>query len=529
MRKAAFLILVAFAYLYFRGIQDHGLLDPIEGVNASIGLSMVRWRNLFAPLAEVLPGAGKAVGFWWLEALALLIFGWSEFSVRVLSVVASLGTLVATWFLTRRIRDERAANYAAVITGTGFSTYIASQLAAPHALYAAFLSTALTGVVYAFQDRRFFLLFHVSATLAFIAYGPGGIILPWLCLLLYAILAGQERFFLSALFCRSGLAATLFLGGGYLFLLYSVGPSTLTLMRYTPPAPAFNAFSPSLKLFVLGLCPWAGLYVETLSSALPRSSSILPSQREGVLLSIWSAVFLFFGLFSGDGLLVVTVFPALSVLCGAHFSEALEARRILVFQRAVLFEIFFFLPFLLLGILWLSHNGSEALSGTLSSVVVWVFFCLLFLFTGWHYARTRQPKKMMLHLCLASLLSLLPLAGFLDLLAQESSVRDAGLFLRVSMARDDVMVQYAMNRPALFFYTARPSLLFYARPIPGAVGQEIPEDESLSRTWNDSRRVFMLIEKRQQNLTSLPTEVFSLLETSSSANRVVVLSNRRER
>jgi 4-amino-4-deoxy-L-arabinose transferase-like glycosyltransferase len=536
------LILIVFLYLYFRGVQDHGLLDPIEGLNASVALNMVargHFRDFIIPRAGDLPWAGKTMGFWWLEALLLVVFGWTEFSVRLLSVAATFGTLVAVWFLTRRIRDELAANYSVVIAGTGFSTYVASQLASPHALYVSLLSAALVGIVYAFRDRRFFLLFHASAALAFIVSGPAGIVLPWLCLLLYAIFTEQERFFLRALLYRSGLAASLVLGGGYLLLLHSSYPAMLTLMRHNTPAPALDAFSSALLLFIIGLCPWAGCCVEALSAILPRKWSsvlpailpgqILPSRKEGVLLSIWAAVFLFFGLLSGDGLFVIAAFPPLASLTGAHFSRALEERELVVFQRSVLFEILFFFPLLLVGILWLSHNGSDALMGTLASIVPWLFFCSLFLLAGWYYTRTRQPKKMMLHLCLTSLLGLLPLAGILDLLAQGTSVRDVGLFLRENLERDDVIVQYALNRPALFFYTARGSTLIHTSPIPGIMGQEIAEDSSLIRTWNNPRRVFMIIEKHQQNLTSLPPEVYNLMETNSPPHRLVVLSNHRER
>jgi 4-amino-4-deoxy-L-arabinose transferase-like glycosyltransferase len=537
-RRTTFLILIAFLYLYFRGIQDHGLLDPIEGVNASVALNMVargHFRDFVFPRVGDLPWAGKTLGFWWLEALLLVVFGWSEFSVRFLSVAATLGTLVAVWFLGRRMQDERAANYTAIIAGTGFSTYVASQLASPHALYVSFLSAALVGLVYAFRDRRFFLLFHASAALAFIVCGPAGIVLPWLSLLLYAFIAEQERFLLSALLYRPGLVASLLLGGGYLLMLHVSNPAMLTLMRYNPPAPAFGSFSSAAALFVLGLLPWAGCFVEALAAILPHrwssllSGHVLPSRKEGALLSVWAAVFLFFGLFSGDGLLVIAVFPALAALSGTHFSQALEKRELVSFQRSVLFEVLFFFPLLLVGILWLSHNGSDALQGTLTSIAPWLFFCFLFLFAGWHYARTRQPKKMMLHLCLTSMLALLPQAGILDLLAQGTSVRDVGLFIRDNMERDDIIVQYALNRPALFFYTARSSLLLHTQPIPGVMGQEIPEDLSLVRTWEDSKRVFMVIEKRQQNLTSLPPEVYNLIETNSPPHRLVVLSNRREK
>ncbi|WP_208873501.1 hypothetical protein, partial [Fretibacterium fastidiosum] len=39
-RRNLLIFLTILAYLYFRGIGDHGLLDPLEGVNASVGLTM---------------------------------------------------------------------------------------------------------------------------------------------------------------------------------------------------------------------------------------------------------------------------------------------------------------------------------------------------------------------------------------------------------------------------------------------------------------------------------------------------------
>jgi hypothetical protein len=533
-RKTAFLILIAFLYLYLRGIGDHGLLDPLEGVNSSVALNMVARQSFFAPLAGDLPWGGKSLGFWWLESLMLVVFGWSEFAVRFLPALAAVGTALSTWFLSRRMKDESAANFSAVIAGTSCLAYSVSQLASPHALYVCLLSAALTGLVYAFRDSRFFLIFHVSAALAFLAYGPAGIVLPWLSLLLYALLTGQERFLLKAALHRTGLAATCLLTGGYLLLLRSYNPGLLAAMRFNP-SPAFNTFVPALLLFITGFCPWTGFCLETLSTTLPRLFSalregeVLPSRREDVLLSIWSIVFLCFGLFSGDGLLVFAAFPATAALCGVHFSEALENRRLLPFQRAVLFELLYLSAFLLAGLIRAVHSGTAGLKGTAPSVVPWFCFCLAFLFFGWYDTLRRRPFKALLHLCTISLLSLLPLAGAFDLLAQEVSVRDAGRFLKSNLEREDVVLQYAINRPSLFFYTARDSLLLNTLPIDGIEDQKILQISDLNRIWGDSGRVFMLIKKSRQDLTSLPKNVYNLFESRSVADKLVILSNYREK
>ncbi|MDR2180295.1 MAG: glycosyltransferase family 39 protein [Synergistaceae bacterium] len=524
-RKAAFLVFVALLYLFFRGAGDHGLLDPVEGINASVALNMVGRRNIVVPLAGDLPYLGKTMGFWWCSTLSLLLFGWLEFSVRFWSVVGGLGMSAASWFIARRIQGERAANYAAVMTGTSLLTYASSQLASPHALYACCVAAALAGIVEGIQDRRFFLLLHVSSMLAFIVYGPSGAVLPWLCLLLYAYIADEDRLFLDALFDRRGLLATVFLGGGYLFFLTMKNPAILTLMRYNPPAPAFNSISSKMLFLSAGFFPWLGLLPESVKNALPPDWNFtLPHERRNVLLLIWTIVFLFFALFSGDALLLVVPLPALASLCAASLAAAVEKNDAVLFQRAVVMEILLFVPFLFLEIPWVYYRNIKYLRNTLMSVVPWMFFCLLFLFAGWYYAKTRQPRKLMLHLSVVSLLSLLPLAGAFDLLAEAASLRDVGLHLRNSLGRDDLLIQYGMNRPSLFFYTAKDSVLIRSSLVPGVAGQKSLDDSFLHELWNGAGRVFMTVDRRLQFSTPLPEDVYSVNETRET----IVLSNRRE-
>ncbi|MBQ3653416.1 MAG: hypothetical protein II954_03250 [Synergistaceae bacterium] len=71
LRKPAVLFGALLLYLYFRGIGDHGLIDPVEGINASIGIHMSAGGNLFVPRIGDSLAAGKNLLTWWLSALAL--------------------------------------------------------------------------------------------------------------------------------------------------------------------------------------------------------------------------------------------------------------------------------------------------------------------------------------------------------------------------------------------------------------------------------------------------------------------------
>jgi len=305
-RKTAYLILIALLYLFFRGIGDHGLLDPIEGINASVALNMAVRKNFIIPMVDDNLCYGNSMGFWWLSAWSLSVFGWSEFSVRMWSVIGGLSMAAVGWFIALRTGGERSANYAAVLIGSSLLVYVASQLASPHALYAFFVTMSLMGAVYAFHEERFFILLHVSAILAFVVYGLAGVVLPWLSLLVYAVLAEQERFFVKALFYWPGLLITIIAGGGYIIFLKTKNPYVLTLMRYNIPDGTFNSVPSVLAFLAAGFLPWLGVLPEAVRNALPlRWELVLPGERQNVLLLAWSVVFLFFGAFSGDALLLV--------------------------------------------------------------------------------------------------------------------------------------------------------------------------------------------------------------------------------
>ena len=524
-RKAAYIILAALFYLFLRGIGDHGLLDPMEGVHASVALNMVARGNAFFPMIGDLPYIGKSMGFWWLSSLGLILFGWLEFSVRFWPALAGLGVAVVSWFITRRTMNERAANYAAVIAGTNLLTYGASQIASPHTLFALCVTGALAGIVYAFRDRRFFLLLHAASAAALIICGPIGIILPWLCLLIYAYIAEQEDFLLSALSYWPGLLATTLLAGGYLLALYIKNPEILTLMRYNPPEVALNSFSSSLMFLAAGFFPWVGVLPYAFKSAWPGNwRVILPSEKEGVLLLVWWGVFTFFGLFSGDALLLMAATPALTVLCANFLAKAVEEGKTARLRHVAAMEILLFVLFLFIGLPWFYLGPGFALRGTLLSVVPWTLFCLFFLCSGWYYSKTRQPRKLMLHLCAYSMLSLLPLAGVFDLLAAGSSMQNVGVYLKDRLQEDSLLVQYAMNRPSLFFYTAKDSLLIDADASLRIRGQNAVSELELNQAWNETRRVFLVIARSQKIGSPLPREVYNLYETME----LIVLSNARE-
>ncbi|MFC2594443.1 MAG: hypothetical protein ACFNW0_05160, partial [Fretibacterium sp.] len=489
------------------------------GPHASIGANAAFQGSSLRPGIGRTPYLGKSTGFWKLEALSLEILGWEEFSVRFWPALAGLGLAAAAALAVRRGR-VRGARLAAVICGTSLLGFAASQLAAPHALYACLVAFALAGFVRAWDDRRYAVLAHAAAALAFIVHGPEGILLPWLCLYLYSALTDDPGALTRPLLYGPGAAVTVLLALGYMLLLRLENPMALTLMLYRTPA-ALPVASFALPVLAVGSLPWTGFLLRAAAASWPRSGEdLLNPEGPRLLLLTGAGVFLLFGVFMGDALALVSCLAPLAALTGDCIDEWLDKDRVRVLQGAVALNLICLLLALTVGLLLLL-GAFPVLSSTLLSLVPWAVFLTLFGAASWYYARTRQPSKMMRNLSAAAMLALLPLAGVFDLLAENTSMREAGLALRG--AGRYVLAQYAMNRPSLFFYTLEDSVSINGPLLPGFAEQKVENDTALHLLWEGKERVLLLIGSEQPLIAPLPQEVNVLYD----AGRLMVLSNRK--
>ena len=515
--KVALLIALALGYLYFRGIGDHGLLDPLEGVNAAVGANAAFQGVLRVPAVGEMPCLGRSMGFWWLEALSLGVFGWEEYSVRFWSALAGLGMAAAAAVAVGKGRP-RGACLAAVISGTTLLSFVVSQLAAPHALYACLVSFALASFVRSGDDRRCAVPAHAAAALAFVVHGPEGLLLPWLCLYLYSVLTDDPGALTRPLFYGPGLAVGGVLALGYVFLLHAGSPMLLTLMRYRAPV----SFPFVLPVLLAGTLPWTGFLLRAAAASWPRSGEdLLNPEGPRLLLLVWTGVFFVFGV-SGDPLALVACIAPLAALAGICLDEWLEKGRISMIQGAVALNLACLFLALAVGLPLLLRTF-PVLAAALLSILPWVFFTALFGFASWYYAKTKQGAKLARNLSAAAMLALLPLAGVFDLLAEAVSLQEVGLTLRDTVRREDILAQYAMNRPSLFFYTLKSPVLVNSPLVPGLAEQKVESDTALHLLWESTNRVLLLIGSDQRILAPLPQEVNVLYDSG----RFLVLSNRK--
>jgi len=158
------------------------LLDPDEGLYASIAQEMLGRADWIIPHVNGLPYLEKPPLYFWLTALTFWLFGQSEWAVRLWSALATLGTVLLTWRIGRRLYGERAGLLAGLILATVAGNALYVRKASTDQLFIFCLTLAMYGFLRDVErpdrGRARFLWFYAGAALAVLAKGFLGLVFP---------------------------------------------------------------------------------------------------------------------------------------------------------------------------------------------------------------------------------------------------------------------------------------------------------------------------------------------------------------
>lgn len=179
--------------LYLAGTWSLPLIDRDEPRFAEASREMLQREEWIVPRLNDRPRYDKPPLVYWLQIAAYRVLGENECSARLPSVLAAALTVLATYGFGRRLRDGRTGLWAAIIFGTCLQTMIHARLAVADMLMILFFTTAAWSgwELLTLEERagrwRWWLAFHVSLGLAFLAKGPVGmlplllpVLTPWL-------------------------------------------------------------------------------------------------------------------------------------------------------------------------------------------------------------------------------------------------------------------------------------------------------------------------------------------------------------
>jgi 4-amino-4-deoxy-L-arabinose transferase-like glycosyltransferase len=194
MRHVTIVLAVAGPLLFFR-LGAARLWDRDEPRNARCAVEMLERGDWVVPTFNGELRTHKPVLLYWLMMSAYQVFGVSEFAARFWSATLSLGTVLCTYMLGRRLFSPSAGLWAACCLAPALMFQVASRAATPDATLIFLMTAALTALVYASFMRLIAtaeqspwgfaplgwggtIVVYGLLGLAILAKGPVGIVVP---------------------------------------------------------------------------------------------------------------------------------------------------------------------------------------------------------------------------------------------------------------------------------------------------------------------------------------------------------------
>jgi 4-amino-4-deoxy-L-arabinose transferase-like glycosyltransferase len=350
MRKYVLLFLGCLAF-HVAGTWSLPLIDRDEPRFAEASREMLERGDYIVPYFNNQFRFDKPPLTYWCQVASFRVFGENDFAARLPTAIAA--ALVAVLLLEwgKRIRDERAGWWAAIVFTLALQTFVHSKAAVADMWLVLFFTLAhRSGWELLFQNRKrriFWWIFYISLAFGFLAKGP----IAWTPLLTVALaklfhpekrLNAQFRFvsgltLMLAIVCVWAVPALMRTQGDF----FRVGIMHHIVGRSFSVMEGHGASSPLMYLVLLpfyfvtifgSFFPW--------SIKLPALWTQLRSNRDGSDTFLITGTLIIFGIFT----LVKTklphytlpAFPLLALLLARRF-DSLRLSRKLVISTAIVY------------------------------------------------------------------------------------------------------------------------------------------------------------------------------------------------
>ncbi len=184
-RIAIPLIICVAGIIFFWSLGEAAYWDRDEPRNAGCAAEMMARGDWIVPTFNDELRQQKPVLLYWLMGVAYWIFGINEFAGRFFSALLAVGTVVATWGITRSFFDRATALLASLMLASSLMFCVAARAATPDSLLIFCATMALWFFARGsgaqrnpFSNRTSYFGIYICLGLAILAKGPVGFVLP---------------------------------------------------------------------------------------------------------------------------------------------------------------------------------------------------------------------------------------------------------------------------------------------------------------------------------------------------------------
>jgi 4-amino-4-deoxy-L-arabinose transferase-like glycosyltransferase len=153
-RRGSWIVLALIALLYVAVSFAPVIFDDNEGLYAASVREMHEAHNWLVPLSNGFPRVQKPPLVYWTMLVSTTLLGENEFALRLPNALATVGWIVATYLLMRRVGGERFGLTSAAALASMLGVWIFTHLVQPEPFLACFVSLALWCLVEARFEMR---------------------------------------------------------------------------------------------------------------------------------------------------------------------------------------------------------------------------------------------------------------------------------------------------------------------------------------------------------------------------------------
>jgi 4-amino-4-deoxy-L-arabinose transferase-like glycosyltransferase len=459
-----------FCGLLFWQLWAIPLFDVDEPRYAQTAREMMQRQDWITPYFNGKVRFDKPVLYYWLIAFSYQLFGMSEWSTRLVSVLATIATTVGLWWGCRPFAGAMAPIISLVfmcsllVMGIGRMsiTDMTLTLWMTWTTLAAYRGT-LPG------QAKWWLLAGVFAGLGLLTKGPVALVLPGFIVLLTTVV--QKRFKASFISIWPWLASVLavllalpwysacYMANGQAFV------NALLLHNVTRFEGVVSGHDQAWYFYgvvlLVGALPWSAFLPVAVKTVWVNRQSLLAPDRLAQFGLIWLAtVFVFFQVAQTKLLTyILPLFPAMAIVVNYAWQRASQQSLLLALRATLVFTL---LTITIMGIIGLDRFLPNEAAGTgLNSMVWWVGLALAIGLVVADRFLVRSARLLsMTSLCGGWLVAVA--VTITGILPHVSRVTHAP----VQFVRDYVAQQGRM--PVMTYQMQRPSLTYYLnQPVPG--------------------------------------------------------------